>query len=159
MGGSRGASSAANPSPASDLAPPTASPVDGKFTSAGQKSVNGTGSATPPSPKRTPRSGSAGSATTASDEAGTTQTSPPSDEPSGDSTPPWRRPRNAKALAAQVNRVMTMVLNGQIDPDAARLYSGLGRTLAQVLSAEVYQARFMSRAADLSLDDDEGGTA
>lgn len=46
-----------------------------------------------------------------------------------------------------------MVLNGDIDLDVARTYSNIGRTMAQVLSAEVYRARYMREAPDLTLED------
>lgn len=112
-----------------------------------------TGSEWPNTSDATPTSEPSGSAITENELAGTTQISRRSGAPSKVLSRPWRRPRNAKALAAQVNTVMTQVLNGEIDPDTARIYSGLGRTLAQVLSAEVYQARFGGRAADLSLEE------
>lgn len=48
-----------------------------------------------------------------------------------------------------------MILNGEIDLDTARTYSGVARTMAQVLSAEVYRSRFLQQAPDLTLDDEE----
>ena len=67
----------------------------------------------------------------------------------------WRRPKDAAAFAAQANRVATMILNGELDLDTARTYSGVARTMAQVLSAEVYRARFLKEAPDQSLEDDD----
>ena len=67
----------------------------------------------------------------------------------------WRRPKDAAGFAAQANRVATMILNGELDLDTARTYSGVARTMAQVLSAEVYRARFLQQAPDLSLDDED----
>ena len=48
-----------------------------------------------------------------------------------------------------------MILNGEIDLDTARTYSGVARTMAQVLSAEVYRSRFLQEAPNLTLEDDE----
>lgn len=48
-----------------------------------------------------------------------------------------------------------MVLNGEVDLDTARVYSGVARTMAQVLTAEVYRARFLGREPNLSLEDDD----
>jgi hypothetical protein len=67
----------------------------------------------------------------------------------------WRTPRNAREFAAQANRVATMVLNGEIDPEAARLYSGVARTMVQALSSEVTRARFVKEEPDLALDESE----
>lgn len=86
--------------------------------------------------------------------AGESLTSRHSERPSTPSTPQWRRPRDAKAFAAQANRVATMILNGEMDLDTARAYSGVARTMAQVLSAEVYRARFLQQEPNLSLDDE-----
>ena len=47
-----------------------------------------------------------------------------------------------------------MILNGEIDLDVARTYSGVARTMAQVLSAEVYRARFLQQEPNLSLEPD-----
>ena len=71
---------------------------------------------------------------------------------------PWRPARSAIEFAAQANQVATMVLNGEIDPDVARIYSGIARTVAQAMSTEVSRARFLAEQPNLSLDlpdDDE----
>jgi hypothetical protein len=103
----------------------------------------------------TTRSGASGSTAGENESAGASQTSKPSGPPSTPSMRQWRRPKDAAAFAAQANRVATMILNGEIDLDMARTYSGVARTMAQVLSAEVYRARFLQQAPDLSLDDDD----
>lgn len=105
-------------------------------------------------PKPTGRSASSGSTTTASASAGTTPTSPASEPPSSESSKQWRKPRDAKSFAAQANEVATLILNGAIDLDVARAYSGVARTMAQVLSAEVYRARFLQQEPNLSLEDE-----
>lgn len=87
--------------------------------------------------------------------AGTTPISGNSDELSGGSSRHWQKPRDAKAFAVQANEVATMILNGEIDLDRARAYSGVARTMAQVLSAEVYRARFLQREPNLSLEAEE----
>lgn len=45
-----------------------------------------------------------------------------------------------------------MVLNGDIPEDTARAYSAIGRTAAQMLTAEVQRARFLGEAPNLDLD-------
>jgi hypothetical protein len=67
----------------------------------------------------------------------------------------WHKPKDAAGFAAQANRVATMILNGELDLDTARTYSGVARTMAQVLSAEVYRARFLQEAPNLTLEDEE----
>src|SRR4051812_5299565 len=52
-------------------------------------------------------------------------TSSRSGERSGGSTARYRRPRSALEFAAQANTVATAVLNGEIDLDVARAYSGV----------------------------------
>lgn len=47
-----------------------------------------------------------------------------------------------------------MILNGEIAPETARLYIGTARAMAQVLSAEVYRARFLKQAPNLSLTEE-----
>jgi hypothetical protein len=46
-----------------------------------------------------------------------------------------------------------LVLNSGIDLDVARTYSGVARTMAQVLSAEVYRARHLKQEPNLSLEE------
>lgn len=48
-----------------------------------------------------------------------------------------------------------MVLNDQIDLTTAQTYSAISRTVAQMLTAEVQQARFLSTAPDLTFPDDD----
>jgi hypothetical protein len=103
----------------------------------------------------TTRSGVSGSTAGGSASVGASRTSNPSEPPSTPSMRQWRKPKDAAAFAAQANRVATMILNGEIDLDTARTYSGVARTMAQVLSAEVYRARFLQQAPDLNLDDDD----
>jgi len=47
-----------------------------------------------------------------------------------------------------------MVLNGEMDLEQARVFSGLTRTVAQSISLEVSRARFLQTAPDLRLDED-----
>lgn len=82
-------------------------------------------------------------------------TSGSSGRPASDSNKRWPKPRHVRALAAQVNEVATMVLNGAIDVEKARLYANLTRTLAQTISAETTRARFAKEAPDLSLETEE----
>lgn len=67
----------------------------------------------------------------------------------------WRTPRNARAFAAQANRVATMLLNGELDRDLVQQYSAVARTMVQAISAEVYRARILKEVPDLGLPDDE----
>jgi hypothetical protein len=60
-----------------------------------------------------------------------------------------------KQFAGQVNKIATMVLNGEIDLDHARVYAGLARTVAQSISLEVTRARFLQTVPDLQLEYDE----
>jgi hypothetical protein len=103
----------------------------------------------------TPRSAGNGSAIGSSGSASTTPTSAPSELPTNGSSKHWRKPRDAKGFAAQANEVATMILNGEIDLDVARVYSGVSRTMAQVLSAEVYRARYLQQEPNLSLEADD----
>jgi hypothetical protein len=75
--------------------------------------------------------------------------------PSTGSSRRWRAPDNARQFAAQANRVATMVLNGEMDVDTARLYSAVARTVAQALSTEVSRSRFLAQAPDLTLEDED----
>jgi hypothetical protein len=58
--------------------------------------------------------------------------------------------------------VATMLLNGEIDLDTARSYSGIARTVAQAAAQETMRARMLQGEPDLSFgddvyDDEEGG--
>lgn len=77
-------------------------------------------------------------------------TSVTSAAPSRPSTKLWRTPRNVREFASQANEVASMVLNGDMDVNVARIYSGLARTVAQAMSTEVSRARFLSELPDLS---------
>lgn len=70
--------------------------------------------------------------------------------PSRPSTKHWRTPVNVREFASQANEVASMVLNGEMDVNVARIYSGLARTVAQAMSTEVSRARFLSQLPDLS---------
>lgn len=74
-----------------------------------------------------------------------------SDERSSDSKRRWKQPRNAREFAAQANAVATMVLNGEMNLDAARTYSSVARTVAQALSSEVSRSRFLQAEPSLEL--------
>lgn len=64
----------------------------------------------------------------------------------------WAKPATLHDFAKQANTVATMVLNGDIDPDIARLYSSVARTVIQGMSIEVTRARFLKTMPELSLD-------
>lgn len=78
-----------------------------------------------------------------------------SEKPSSDSKQPWSRPSNIKEFAAQANKVATMVLNGEIDLEAARLFASLGRVVTQATSLEVTRGRFLKEEPNLSLEEKE----
>lgn len=123
-------------------------------TGTAQVSATSTAEPSPLTRKRTRSSAASGSTTTALVSAGGTPISERSGVPSNGSKGPWRKPRDAKTFAAQANEVATMILNGEIDLDVARTYSGVARTMAQVLSAEVYRARFLQQEPNLSLEEE-----
>lgn len=66
----------------------------------------------------------------------------------------WRQPRDAGDLATQASHVATMVLNGDIDPEVARLFTATARVAAQAMSTKVTRARFLGSEPDLTLDGD-----
>ena len=51
----------------------------------------------------------------------------------------------------------TMLLNGEIDLDTARSYSGIARTVAQAAAQETMRARVLQIEPDLTFDDDVYG--
>lgn len=106
-----------------------------------EKQSSRTRGATPPSER-------SGSATTGSESVGSSPTLGPSGRPS----PRWKTPRTAREFAAQANQVATMILNGEIDLDTARVYVSAGRTSAQMLTAEVQRSRFLQSEPNLSLE-------
>lgn len=141
------------PAPEDGYAPVTTSGATGRSRrTAGATSKPSTATTAP-----TPSSGASGSEPTDDESASTSPSSKPSGKPSGGSTRRWRPARNAIEFAGQANQVATMVLNGEIDPDVARIYSGIARTVAQAMSTEVSRARFLNTEPVLSLDvpDDE----
>ncbi len=77
-----------------------------------------------------------------------------SGEPSSGLTRRWRQPRNVREFAAQANAVATMVLNGNIELEAARAYSSVARTVAQAMSTEVSRSRFIRSEPSLDLSGD-----
>ena len=103
-------------------------------------------------PKDVPN-GDAGSERGKSESGYSSPTSGTSGSPSSASKERWRKPRTVKQFAGQINDVATRVLNGEIDMEQARVYSGLVRTVAQSISLEVSKARFLQEAPDLRLDD------
>lgn len=105
--------------------------------------------------QETPTNDDSGSTLGKNGSAGESQISRSSAGPSIVSTKPWPTPKNVRGFASQVNQVATMVLNGEIDLNNARLYSGLVRTVAQAMSTEVSRARFLSQIPDLSFEDQE----
>lgn len=76
-------------------------------------------------------------------------TSTPSGKPSSDSKVQWRQPANVKEFAAQANRVATMILEGTIELETARVYSSVARTVSQSMSIEVQRARASKEKPDL----------
>lgn len=76
----------------------------------------------------------------------------PSAAPSSGSKRRWRKPRTVKEVTAQATTVATMLLNGEIDLETARAYSGLARTMAQTVTAELMRARFLQRQPDLTVE-------
>lgn len=75
-----------------------------------------------------------------------------STSPSSVSTPRWKQPRTVREFASQVNAVASRVLNGEIDLDVARTFSGLARVVAQSVSSEVTRSRFAKQTPDMSFD-------
>ena len=102
----------------------------------------------------TPTGAGSGSIDTSSASDSVPRISRNSGEPSSGSTKRWRQPRNVREFAAQTNAVATMVLNGDIELDTARLYSAVARTVAQAMSTEVSRSRFLQAEPDLGLPDD-----
>lgn len=50
--------------------------------------------------------------------------------------------------------VATMVLNGTMDLEGARVYSSVARTVAQAMSTEVSRSRFVQAEPSLDLPQD-----
>jgi hypothetical protein len=79
----------------------------------------------------------------------------PNSSPSDAQSKPWTTPHNVRQLASQANKVATMVLNGDMDPETARTYSALIRTVAQSMSTEVTRARSQKNVPDLTFEEVE----
>lgn len=135
--------------PAGDSVTPAISGATGAPAPASDGTTTPSSATTP----ETPRSTSDGVTPTRSASGSESPSSKTSDAPSSGSTRRWRSPANARQFAAQANRVATMVLNGEMDGDTARLYSAVARTVAQALSTEVSRARFLAKEPDLTLED------
>lgn len=75
-----------------------------------------------------------------------------SDSSEFDDAGEWRRPRDMHDLAAQANRVATMVLNGTIDLGKANTYAALNRVVVEAMSLEASRNQFLRRSPNLSLD-------
>ena len=81
-------------------------------------------------------------------------TSERSDGPLIDSIAPFVRPKDARALAAQITTVSTALLNGVFSAaelDVLRLYAAMVRSTAQLMTAETSRARQSRELPDLSL--------
>lgn len=102
----------------------------------------------------TARSDGYGFGPTEPEPVSTFPTSKPSELPSAVSKKLWRTPRTVREFASQANQVATMVLNGDLDINTARIYSGIARTVAQAMSTEVSRARFLSELPNLSFIND-----
>jgi hypothetical protein len=63
----------------------------------------------------------------------------------------FQSPNNVQQLASQAAFVGTLLLNGELEPEQARTYSALVRSVAQLISAEVARARIAKGAPNLSL--------
>ena len=76
----------------------------------------------------------------------------PSVPPSSGSTRQFRQPKTVKEFANQASVVCTMLLNGKLDLETARAYSGIARVVAQAMSSEVTKSRLLSERPDMTLD-------
>jgi hypothetical protein len=54
-----------------------------------------------------------------------------------------------KEFAAQANQVATMILEGTINLETAKVYSSVARTVSQSMSIEVQRARASKEKPDL----------
>lgn len=68
----------------------------------------------------------------------------------------WSRPRDVRAFATQANAVATMVLNGEIDLETARIYASTGRLVVQSMSIEARRARAGNEAPNTELKGNRG---
>lgn len=78
-------------------------------------------------------------------------TSMPFEMPRSASSKHWPTPTNVRELAGQANQVATLVLNGEMDIERARIYGALVRGIAQMMSIEVTRARFLRTEPILTL--------
>lgn len=77
-----------------------------------------------------------------------------STKPSPTSSKRWRKPISVRDFIGQINQVSTMILNNEIDIDAANSYCRLTRSFAQLITTETVKARFLKRQPDLTLEND-----
>lgn len=82
------------------------------------------------------------------------KTSEKSGRRSSDSKQQYRRPKDARAFAAQVNDVTTKFLNGELEIETVRAYASLARVVSQTLSVQVTHSRFVKQEPNLSLEPD-----
>ena len=66
----------------------------------------------------------------------------------------WQKPKDIKALAVQANELATLVLNGGVDMEKAKLFCSLARVVAQATSLEVTRGRFLKEIPNLSLEEE-----
>jgi hypothetical protein len=112
-------------------------------------------SASPTTTDATPSSAATGSTPGAGEPAERRQpTSSTSDAPSPTLRRRWREPSTLKEFASQARSVATMLLNGEIDLDTARSYSGIARTIAQAAAQETMKARLLQAEPDLTFEDE-----
>lgn len=76
----------------------------------------------------------------------------PLESPAKPSTRRWKQPSTVRQLTAQANAVSTLLLNGKIGLDVAKAYSGILRSCAQTITAEITKARFLENAPDLTIE-------
>jgi hypothetical protein len=63
----------------------------------------------------------------------------------------WSQPRTVGELTHQVNVVSTLLLNGKIDMETARVYGALVRSTAQLLGVELGAARIARKRPQLEV--------
>lgn len=82
------------------------------------------------------------------------QNSTSSGQPLSGSKRLWRQPKSVRDFANQASVVCTMLLNGKLDLEVARAYSGIARVVAQAISSEVSKSRFLGQKLDTALSGD-----
>lgn len=73
------------------------------------------------------------------------------EQPSNTLSGQWQRPQTVRELSSQITSVATLLLNGNIDLDTARVYSALARGVAQLVGAELMRARAGKEQPNLEL--------